>query len=78
MVIEILSPSTAYYDLRHEKEIYAMHGVKEYWIVDPIEKSIEVYESKNSELVQIGRDIKAGRISSSVIPGCEFELDAVF
>ncbi len=71
MVIEILSPSTAYYDLRHEKEIYAMHGVKEYWLVDPIEKSIEVYESKNSELVQIGRDIKPGRISSSVIPGFE-------
>ncbi len=38
MVIEILSPSTAYYDLRYEKEIYAMHGVKEYWIVDPIER----------------------------------------
>ncbi len=54
LVIEILSPSTAYYDLRHEKEIYAMHGVKEYWIVDPIEKSIEVYENMNSEFVLTG------------------------
>ncbi len=51
MVIEILSPSTACYDLRDEKEIYAMHEVKEYCIVDSIEKSIEVYENMNSEFV---------------------------
>src|SRR6266542_2906772 len=44
LVIEILSPSTAYYDLKHKRRIYESSGVREYWIVDPMEKSVEVYE----------------------------------
>src|SRR3990167_6684556 len=36
LVIEILSPATAYYDLRIKKDTYEQSGVKEYWIVDPI------------------------------------------
>ncbi len=35
LVIEILSPSSAYYDLRHKKNVYETSGVKEYWVVDP-------------------------------------------
>lgn len=43
LVVEVLSPSTAYYDLRTKKHLYAEAGVAEYWIVDPIEASVEVY-----------------------------------
>ena len=46
MVIEILSKSTAYYDMRHKKNVYERSGVREYWIVDPYEKSVEVYERR--------------------------------
>lgn len=35
LIIEILSPSSAYHDLLDKKEIYAQFGVQEYWIVDP-------------------------------------------
>ena len=35
IVMEILSPSTAYYDLRKKFRVYAKQGVREYWIVDP-------------------------------------------
>src|SRR5699024_2227916 len=35
LVIEILSPSTAKYDLEEKKDIYERFGVKEYWIVEP-------------------------------------------
>jgi Uma2 family endonuclease len=51
LVMEVLSPGTAYYDLRHKKDVYAEHGVREYWIVDPMERSIEVYENRD----EIGR-----------------------
>lgn len=43
LVVEILSPSTAKNDRGHKKEIYAKCGVLEYWIVDPVGKSVEVY-----------------------------------
>ena len=42
LVIEILSPSTAGRDRTYKKTLYARYGVKEYWIVDPQEKTVEV------------------------------------
>jgi len=45
-LMEILSPSTAYYDLKPKSHVYEQYGVKEYWIVDPIEMSIEIFENK--------------------------------
>ena len=40
-VIEILSPSTASNDRTLERNLYERVGVREYWIVDPLEHSIE-------------------------------------
>lgn len=47
LVIEVLSESTAYYDLKKKKAVYEKSGVSEYWIVDPEEKNIEIYENSN-------------------------------
>lgn len=43
LVVEILSPSTAKNDRGHKKEVYAACGVLEYWIINPVERSVEVY-----------------------------------
>lgn len=43
LVVEVLSPSTAKNDRAHKKDVYAKCGVREYWIVDPANKSVEVY-----------------------------------
>jgi Uma2 family endonuclease len=43
MVIEILSPSTARYDLEEKKKVYEQYGVKEYTVIDPAIKSVTVY-----------------------------------
>ncbi|RYE21003.1 MAG: Uma2 family endonuclease [Sphingobacteriaceae bacterium] len=43
LCIEILSPSTAYYDIKHKKRTYQTFGVKEYVIIDPLEENAEVF-----------------------------------
>ncbi len=43
MVIEILSPSTAYKDKTTKLKAYRNAGVREYWIVDPYNQFVEVY-----------------------------------
>jgi len=43
LVIEVLSRSTAKRDRLDKKDAYEAAGVKEYWIVNPIDCSIEVY-----------------------------------
>ncbi|TVY08604.1 Uma2 family endonuclease [Paenibacillus cremeus] len=43
LVIEVLSPSTAIKDRNEKFKIYQRYGVEEYWIVDPVNQTIEVY-----------------------------------
>ena len=45
LIMEILSPGTAYYDLIGKKELYEQFGVKEYWIVDPRKQRVDVYQN---------------------------------
>ncbi len=42
LVIEVASPSTAGYDRRQKQDAYARAGVREYWIVDPWGRTIEL------------------------------------
>ena len=43
MVVEILSYSTRKKDLTIKKDTYEAHGVREYWVIDPWAKIIDVY-----------------------------------
>lgn len=43
MVVEVLSYSTRKRDLTIKKDTYEAHGVREYWIVNPWAKSVDVY-----------------------------------
>ena len=43
LVVEVLSTSTKKRDLTVKKDTYEKYGVKEYWIVDPFMKIIDVY-----------------------------------
>lgn len=50
LVVEVLSPSTAKNDKGYKKEAYAQAGVKEYWIVNPVDKSVEQYLLADGQL----------------------------
>ena len=43
MVVEVLSKSTRRKDITVKKDIYEANGVKEYWIIDPLMKAVDVY-----------------------------------
>lgn len=50
LVVEVLSPGTLRNDRGHKKDLYARCGVKEYWIVNPADKSVESYRTDGSGL----------------------------
>jgi Uma2 family endonuclease len=43
LVVEILEPHTAGHDRGRKYNAYARGGVREYWIVDPLVRSVEIY-----------------------------------
>lgn len=46
-VCEVLSPSTARSDRLYKSRLYARHDVPHYWIIDPVERLLEVYALRN-------------------------------
>lgn len=51
LAVEILSRSTAKNDKGYKKTAYAKAGVKEYWIVNPVDKSIEQYFLEGEQFI---------------------------
>lgn len=49
LVIEILSPGTAKYDLTDKKDVYERCGVAELWFVDPADSSVTGYSLMEGE-----------------------------
>ncbi|WP_104372139.1 Uma2 family endonuclease [Desulfocucumis palustris] len=78
LVIEVLSPSTTSRDKVEKSKMYYTHGVKEYWIIDPDAKVIEVFTSgeKNWNLVEAYG--KNGILTSPLLPGLQINLKNVF
>lgn len=43
LVIEIVSPDSGFHDRSRKFDLYRDSGVREYWIVDPDERVVEIY-----------------------------------
>jgi Uma2 family endonuclease len=78
LIIEIISPSSAYYDLLEKKELYAAHGVKEYWIVEPKKQWIEVFINQNGKFELDQRVEQTGVVRSRIVNGWTLDWSKVF
>ncbi|HHT9109996.1 MAG TPA: Uma2 family endonuclease, partial [Candidatus Brocadiaceae bacterium] len=78
IVIEVLSPSSAYYDLRLKKDVYEQSGVTEYWIIDPVQKKIEMFFNKQDRFELITSSDNGGSVSSTVLKGFTISLQEIF
>ena len=78
LVIEVLSESNAYNDLVKKKKIYGRFGVKEYWIVDPLEKSVDIYSLKDSGFILDRSYSESQMLESPRFIGLNIKLSDVF
>ena len=54
LVVEILSPTTARIDKDFKMKLYERGGIREYWLVDPANKVVDVYVLEDNRLVLSG------------------------
>lgn len=80
LVVEVLSPATAKRDRTYKRALYARYGVKEYWLVDPVTKAIEVLKLGEDGFSQFARYVYAERdiLESPRLVGLSVDLDKVF
>lgn len=76
LVIEVLSPSTASWDRGAKLALYARSGVREYWLVDPAERTVEIREFGNPRRTRIYKEGQS--FGSELFPGLVVEVDAAF
>ncbi len=74
LLVELLSPSSVRRDRYTKMNLYARFGVKEYWIGDPANRSLEILTLKEGRYeLRCSADEK-GKLSSLVLTGLKFDL----
>ncbi len=71
---EVLSPSTRNFDLGAKREVYAREGVSFLWLVDPIARSVEVFQLRGTEWVLIDTAFGDTQVSLPPFEAIEFGL----
>lgn len=78
LVIEIISPSNSYIDRYEKKNLYQTFKVKEYWIVDPGNLTLEVYQLVDHEYKLAQYLVQKGSIQSPLLNDLELTLEVFF
>ena len=77
LLIELISPSSVRRDRYDKKDLYARFGVKEYWIGDPANKSLEILTLKEGRYELHCAAETQGKLTSLVLAGLEFDLTQI-
>lgn len=79
LVVEILSPSSADRDLIDKMALYERHGVREYWVIDPVHQIATIYYSdKNKKFVCEKRFAREHKLKSAIFPKLSIDLKKIF
>ncbi|ASK61161.1 endonuclease [Virgibacillus phasianinus] len=79
IIIEIISPSNQSHDLVTKLNLYMQYGVKEYWIVNPLLNTVQVYslnDEGNYQQSDIAKNV--GTVQSKVLAAFVVEVEKLF
>jgi Uma2 family endonuclease len=77
LIVEVLSPSTETRDRGIKFQDYALHGVAEYWIIDPVDETVELHRLVGEIYPPVPKQAD-GVLASDVVPGFEIPVRAIF
>ena len=79
LIVEVLSPSTQRHDQLVKLNLYQRAGVREYWIVDPENRTVRVMVQAGGRILQVHEVYGRNDVAKvNVLDGCFIELCKVF
>ena len=79
LVVEVISPSNSYIDRYSKKVKYEQFGVKEYWIADPANQTLEIFALGSAGNYELFLFLpQQGSVKSTVLNSLDFELANIF
>jgi Uma2 family endonuclease len=76
LVMEVVSEDDPERDWVTKREEYAQAGIREYWIVDPMQRVIQVLKLHGNAYIVHGEFQRGQRARSNLLPGFEVSVDA--
>ncbi|MEM9340023.1 MAG: Uma2 family endonuclease [Bacteroidota bacterium] len=76
LIVEVISPSNSFIDRNTKKRKYLQFGVTEYWIIDPANKTLEVYTPEDEDQPRLYL-VNEGDISSLISEALSFDLKEI-
>ena len=73
-ICEVLSPGTAYVDLKKKRRIYARERVEYLWLVDPMERSLDVLRLREASWIEIGTFEGDAEVHAAPFEAVAFDL----
>ena len=78
LIVEIISPSSVQRDRYQKKELYERFAVREFWLVDPQNRSIEIFTlAQNKYQLHAFADESGNTVTSLVLPGLEISVTQI-
>ncbi|MGB5834377.1 MAG: Uma2 family endonuclease [Thiohalocapsa sp.] len=77
LVVEVLSPGTASHDHVKKRHVYERAGVREYWLVHPIDRMVTVYRLEQGAYGKPEMQELTGETVVGVLPGVAITWDAL-
>jgi Uma2 family endonuclease len=74
LVVEVISPGSLRRDRYDKRELYARFGVKEFWLADVANHSLEVLTLQQAGYQLASCATGEGKIHSTLLPGFELDL----
>ncbi len=78
LIIEVISPGSIRRDRVDKKDLFEQFAVKEFWLIDPQNKTIEIYTMENNAYRLHEFQEQEGKITSLVLEGFEIDVKDVF
>jgi Uma2 family endonuclease len=78
LVAEVISPGSWRRDRIDKRDLYEQHGVREYWIIDPEARTIEVLHLESGAYQLVGRWTSGESASSRLLKGFAVPVSPLF
>ena len=78
LIVEVISLGSIRRDRIDKKELYQRFAVKEFWLIDPQNKTVEIYVFENDNYRLHEFQEQEGKVTSIVFEGFETDIKEIF
>jgi Uma2 family endonuclease len=78
LVVEILSPGNSRHDLHIKFDLYEESGVKEYWIIQPETRVVQVFSLQQNRYIGLRPFTEGMQVESLLFPELKVSVDDLF